>query len=241
MELFVLLLIHFISLEAREIAGQNDTAMVLSNGSVESHEEFRPGEPPNRHQTTEQKMNSYKDSFRDALSRMSSENVEYYESGNENAQNSHQNLVTDNSNENFSTKNRDKNDKLMLNLLNGPSSKLSDQQNAQSRLLLLKNHTYSSYSIEDNDSISADTMNNKMVRCGFGERDSRITNYLKLGDKVVEEFSSQESEKKSTSNDINVESALRINFDVTHDAFDTSSSQGGLHVGITYKGNAFVQ
>lgn len=246
MKLFVFLLIRFISLEARELVGQNDTPMGRSESppmfkdgyAVESHESYRPGEPQQRHHEIG-KMPTNQDSFRDVLSSMSSENVEYYENVDENAQNSHQkNLVTDTlKNENFSLSNRDRNDKLVSNLLNGPSSTISDQQNAQSRLVLFKNNTHSSYSIGDNDSASAETINNKVNRCDFGARNSRITNYLKLGDKVVKESFSRESEQESSSYEINVDTGMKLKFDVTHDVFDTSSRQGGLHAGIAYEGN----
>lgn len=246
MNLFVLLLIHFIGLKAREIVGQNDTPMDRPLGlsespplfndfyATESHESYQPDEPQHRHHQ-EQITIANKESFRDAISRMSSENVEYYESDNENTQNSPQSLVSDASSQKFSMNNRDKNDKLVSNLLNGPSSSLSDQQNAQSRLVLLKNNTHSSYSIEDNDSPSADTINNRNNRCDFGASGSRITNYLKLGDKVVKENFSRESEEKNSPHDINVNAGLKLEFDVTHDVFDTTN-QGGLHAGIVYRG-----
>lgn len=242
MKLFVLLLIRFIGLESREITGHNDTPNGLSESpllfkdvyAVESHESYRPGEPRPRHHE-EREMHRNQESFRDVLSRMSSENVEYYESGNENVQNGHQNLVSDSSSETFTTSSRDRNDKLVSQLLNGPSSSLSDQQNAQSRLVLFKNNTHSSYSKEDNDSTSAETMNNKMDRCDFGVRQPKVAKYLKLGEKVIKENYSHENEQKSSSDKTN-DVGLQLNFDVIHDVFETTSSQGGLHAGITYTG-----
>lgn len=235
MKFFVLLLIYFIGLEARDT--KNDHVQSRSESpplfgdvySIESHESYRPVEPQatmftlqqqlQRHQEEKASTKTYNhEKFRDVLTSMSSENIEYVESDNENIYNNNQILgAVETQHGDLSMNIRNVNDRLAMNEL--------DQQNAQTRLASLKDDTYSNIFIEDNDSTSAETTDNK---CDLGARSSLISNYMKLGDKVVrEEISWDEKKIKSREN---------IRLDVIHDVFETASNQGGLLEGIIYKG-----
>lgn len=247
MKLFVLLLICFIGLEARDT--KNDPVQSRSESpplfrdvySIESHESYRPVEPqatiftlqqqPYRHQDEKASTKTYnQENFRDVLTSMSSENIEYGESDNENVYNNNQILgAVGTANEDFSMDTLDVSERLTLNK---PASTIVDEKNAQTRLASLQNDTYTSFFIEDNDSTSAETTNNK---CDLGARSSLIYNYLKLGDKVVREGKDEESSRDGTK----TRHRENIQLDVIHDVFDTTSSQGGLLDGIVYRGKFF--
>lgn len=241
MKLFLLLLICFISLEARDT--KNDPVQSRSDSpplfgdvySIESHE--RPVEAqatiftlqqPHRHQEEKTSTKTYnQEKFRDVLTSMSSENVEYVESDNENVYNNNQFLgAAGTKHEEFSMNIRNVNDRLAMN---EPALSAVDQHNAQSRLALLKDDTYSGIFIEDNDSTSAETTD----KCDLGARSSRVSNYLKLGDKLVRKEKEHERSREETK----TKDSENIGLDVIHDVFDTTSSQGGLLGGIVYTGN----
>ena len=239
MKLFLLLLICFIGLEALDtkddpIPSRSESPPLFRGVfPIESHESYRPVEPQatiftlqqqiHRHQEEKTSTKTYnQEKFRDVLTSMSSENVEYGESDNENVYNNNQFLgAAGAENDEFSMNIRHVNDRLVLNK---PAPSIVDRQNTQSRLASLKNDTYNRFFIEDNDSSSAETTN----KCDLDARSSRVHNYLKLSDTVVRE----ERQRKNSGK----ESEENVWLDVIHDVFETTSSQGGLLDGIVYKG-----
>lgn len=244
MKLFVLSLICFIGLEAHDDRNdpvQSRPPLFRDVYSIESHESYRPVEPQatiftlqqqsHRHHEEKASTKTYnQEKFRDVLTSMSSENVEYGESDNENVYNNNQFSGSgETESGGFPLKIRDVNDRLAM--IESVSPTVDQQQNAQSRLASLKNDTFSSSFIEDNDSMSTET---KTIKCDLGARSSQISNYLKLGDKVVREKNDEEGE--SSWDITKTKTRENIRLDVIHDVFETTSSQGGLLEGIVYKG-----
>lgn len=233
MKLFLLLFIGFIGLEAMDNKPNDDPAPGRSgppreNFEIEtSHESYRPVE--HEMSTT---SNDNRKAFGDIFSSMSSENVEY-----------HDNIHYYNSHEDFSVENTNS-EKLIINSENkmtdnvGASSASKSsapltllQQNAQSRLPLDNSSTHSGNSL----AASLEIINSREDRCDLGAPNPQIARYLKLGDKVIEmDFNYSKEQEPLIKPKENTKNRMKI--DVSHDVFETTTSQGGLLMGIIYKG-----
>lgn len=261
--IIVLLFIGFIELEVRGKNIHGDPAPGRSPGppssligdiySIDaSHESYQPPTlvlTQQQQQNQQQKGTSTVSSgtFRDIFTSTSSENVEYhYDVNDDNNQianhNSNQNLPSiDEHNLNGMTAQLQQfNDELALKALKDSLS--SFPQKRQQPLTVQTRSKFDNTS----DTVS-DIKNKRMDRCNLGVTSSRIFNYLKLGDKIIEmDFNYSKRHKtltqheSSTSlpvtgNSIVATSSLQL--DVIHDVFDTSMKNGGgLLQGIVYKG-----
>lgn len=241
MKLFVLLFIGFIGLEARDNKPNDDPAPGRSGPPAgqfhefeTSHESYRPVE--HEMSTT---TNNNRVEFSDIFSSMSSENVEY-----------HDNIHYYNSREDSSVENT-KSEKLIID--NRSENEMTDndgapsaskksapltlhQLNAQSRLALDNSSTYSENSI----AASLEIKNSRDDRCDLGAPNSRIAQYLKLGDRVIEMDFNYSKEQEHSLVKPKENTKNRMSVDVSHDVFETTSNRGGLLMGIIYKGNFFV-
>lgn len=73
-------------------------------------------------------------------------------------------------------------------------------------------------------------------KCNFSDISSRIQSYVKLGDKIIRKQINNARDHESSVKTKEVESQDSLGIDVTHDVFETTSSQAGLFRGIIYKG-----
>lgn len=231
MKLFVLLLIHLIGLEARHNSIKDDQTnnqsekppfLIGAHGS-ESHESFRPLEPQAMTFTEKQQQQQHHrqvqknynpELFSDVMSSISSENVEYIDNQNTNIQNVAEVTFDDASVKIDVTANDKSADTLS-------TSSSSSQQKAQIKLEFYNSNRSS---VENEESSAEISSADKLNRCD--EKSSRITEYLKLADKVIKDENEPESSQQ------------QIEIDVIHDVFDTTSRQGGLLMGIVYKGES---
>lgn len=227
MKLFVLLLIHLIGLEARHNSNKDDQTdsqsekppFLVGAHSSESHESYRPRQPQAMTLTPQQQLhhrqvqkNYNPELFSDVMSSISSENVEYLDSGNANVHNVDEVSADDESVKIDVTAN----DKLATKL---STSSSSSQQKAQIKLEFYNSNRSS---VENKESSGEISSADKLNRCDG--KSSRIAEYLKLADKVIKDENETESFRQ------------KIQIDVIHDVFDTTSRQGGLLMGIVYRG-----
>lgn len=223
MKLFVLLLIHLIGLEARHNSIKDDQTNSQSEApkflrgtyEIESHESYRPLEPQAITVMEQQQLHHRQvqksqnhELFSDVMSSISSENVEYLDSENANVQNIDESVKIDVT----------ENDKSPTKL--STSSSLS-QQKAQIKLEFYRNNQSNVGNYESSAEISSAE---RLDRCDG--KSSRVAKYLELADKVIKNENEPESSRK------------KIKIDVIHDVFDTTSHQGGLLMGIVYKGES---
>jgi hypothetical protein len=236
MKLFVLLFIGFIGLEARANKPTNDDPAPGRSGpprkfhEVEtSHESYRPAAVEHEMSTTSA---DNRKAFGDIFSSLSSENVEY-----------HENIHYYKSHEDFSVENTNS-EKLLIDSENevtdnvdaSSASKKSAPltlQQAQSRLALDNNGTHNSIAA------SLEIINSRENRCDLGAPNPQIVRYLKLAERVIGvDFNySKEQESSVIKPKENTKNHMRI--DVSHDVFETTSSHGGLLMGIIYKGKIY--
>lgn len=236
MKLIVLLFIGFIGLEARNDKPNNDDPAPGRSGPAtrhiydieSSHESFSPAEHEAASTTTaaDNRMG-----FSDIFSSMSSENVEY-----------HENIHYYNNHEDFSVEDT-QSEKLIIDKstdIDGASTSSASakaapptlqQQNAQSRLALDISSTR-----RNSNAASLESINSRGDRCDLGAPNPRIAKYLKLGDRVIEMDFNYSKEQGNALIKPKENTKIRMEIDVKHDVFETTSDHGGLLVGIIYKG-----
>jgi hypothetical protein len=240
MKLIVLLFIGFIGLEARDDKPNNDDPAPGRSGpptrhihDIEtSHESFRPAEHEALATTT---TADNRKGFNDIFSSMSSENVEYHD--NIHYYNNHEDSSVENTKsekliiDNRSGNKMIDNDGASTSSASGKSTPTLQQLNAQSRLALDNSSTH-----RNSIAASLESINSRGDRCDLGAPNPRIAKYLKLGDRVIEMDFNYSKEQGNALIKPKENTKIRMNIDVNHDVFETTSDRGGLLVGIIYKG-----
>lgn len=235
MKLVVLLFIGFIGLEARDNKPNDDDPAPGRSGPPtrqiydidSSHESFRPTE--HEALATAKSADNHK-KISDTFSSMSSENIEY-----------HENIHYYNNHEDFSDENT-KSEKLIID--NHSENKTTDIDGASTSSASVKTapttlQQLNAQSRLDNSSThrnSLESINSREDRCDLGAPNPRIAKYLKLGDRVIEMDFNYSREQENSLIKPKDSTKIHMKIDVNHDVFETTSDQGGLLVGIIYKG-----
>lgn len=73
-------------------------------------------------------------------------------------------------------------------------------------------------------------------KCNLSEPSSRLQSYIGLGDEIIRKDKIYNARDYDSTVETKATNSASLEIDVTHDVFETTSSQGGLLPGIIYKG-----